>query len=180
MKRAFLFLAFCLCLQFFVFAQEEEESFEVEIEGKHSVSLVLTHSWIPQGRNFEGNKEYLVVPGFAFDYNYWFSKKWAVGLHTDFLNENFFVETNEGELLERDRPIAPALMAVFKPGNRWLFAVGMGREFADEESFTLTRLSIEYGVELPKRWEVFGVLTQDFRWNAYDATNIGIGLAKRL
>lgn len=176
-------LLICVSFMFQQMAFAQEESVEIEeekLEKRHHIALVMSHAWVRQGRNAEGEKEFLVVPSFSFDYNYWINEKWAIGLHTDFLNENFFVETSKGEILERDRPIAPALMGVFKPFERWVFSIGFGREFADEESFTLTRFSVEYGVELPKDWEVFGFLSQDFRWNAYDVTTLGIGLAKRL
>jgi hypothetical protein len=57
----------------------------------------------------------------------------------------------------------------------------MGKEFSNVDGdFTLTRLSIEYGVEIRKEWEVFGVLSQDFRWTAYNVTTFGLGLSKKL
>lgn len=183
MKTARLFST--LLLSFFalnVAAQEESFDFQEseESESKHCIAIVVSHARIGQGRNFEGDKEFLMVPSLGLDYNYWFNEKWAIGLHTDFLNQNFFVETPEGQLLERDRPIAPAITGTFKPGKHWSFALGIGREFADEESFTLTRFSVEYGVEIRKGWEVFGMLSQDFRWDAYDVTTFGFGISKRL
>jgi len=51
----------------------------------------------------------------ALHYNYWLNENWTIGLHTDFLNENFFIENEEGEILERERPVAPAIMANLSP-----------------------------------------------------------------
>lgn len=180
MKRIFLVLIL-LIFYFTAFAQEEVVEYELEEEGRrHSISLVISHARIGEGRNAEGNKEFLMVPSIGFDYNYWINEKWAIGLHTDFLNETFFVETPEGEILERERPIAPAIMAGYNIGEKWGVSFGMGREFAGEESFTLTRIKLEYGTEIRKGWEVFGVVSQDFRWSAYNITSFGIGIAKFL
>jgi hypothetical protein len=179
--KKLLFLCYLLSFSFGAIAQSEaEEKEENESESKHSIAFVIGHARIGQGRNVEGNKEFLTVPSLAFDYNYWFSERWALGLHTDFLNENFFIENEEGEILERERPIAPAIMGVYKPSEHWAISLGVGKEFSGNESFTLTRLTIEYGVEIRKGLEVFGVLSQDFRWTAYNVTTIGLGLSKKL
>ncbi|EAZ81851.1 hypothetical protein [Algoriphagus machipongonensis] len=161
--------------------QNGEEEIEIEeVEGKHSIAFVLGHSRIGQGRDAEGKKQFTMVPSLAIDYNYWISKKFALGLHTDFLNENFFIESeSEGEIIERERPIAPAVMGTFKPEEHWSFALGFGGEFvAGGETYFVTRVAIEYGVEIRNGWEVLGVLTQDFRANAYNVTTLGLGIAK--
>jgi len=181
MKYTF-FLFFLLNFSFLAYAQtESEELEETEKESKHSLALVVGHARIGQGRNAEGDKEYLAVPSLAIDYNYWINPKWAIGLHTDLLNEKFFIEDENGRILERNRPIAPAITGVFKPTERWAISLGLGKEFSnEEENFTLTRFSIEYGVEIRKGWEVFGILSQDFRWTAYNVTSFGLGLSKKL
>ncbi|MBN3581506.1 hypothetical protein JYB64_03845 [Algoriphagus aestuarii] len=164
------------------FAQGEAEGEREEIEeGKHSLALLLGHARIGQGRNEAGEKQFTMVPSFALDYNYWISEKFALGLHTDFLNENFFIESeSEGQIIERERPIAPALTGTVKPGEHWSFGLGFGGEFAKGgESYFVTRFAIEYGVEIRNGWEVLGSLTQDFRANAYNVTSLGIGIEKR-
>ncbi|MBN7814437.1 hypothetical protein [Algoriphagus pacificus] len=163
------------------FCQELEEPETEETEGKNSLAFVLGHARIGQGRNEAGEKQFTTVPSFALDYNYWFSEKFALGLHTDFLNENFFIESeSEGTLIERERPIAPALTGTVKPGEHWSFGLGFGGEFAKgAESYFVTRFAIEYGVEIRDGWEVLGSLTQDFRANAYNVTSLGIGIEKR-
>ena len=189
MKRMKIFaLLVCLGLSSSLcFAQEEievEEHEEIELEeseGRHSIAFVLGHARIGQGRDSDGNKRFTTVPSFAIDYNYWISEKFALGLHTDFLNENFFIETEDGgELIERERPIAPAIMGTYKPGEHWSFGVGFGGEFAiGGEAYFVTRFGIEYGVEIRNGWEVLGSITQDFRANAYNVTSIGLGIEKR-
>jgi len=114
------------------------------------------------------------------DYTYTFHPKWAIGLHTDLIIEKFKVEKNLGdkEVIERSYPVAPALMAIYKPGQHWSYLLGMGGEFAKEENFVLTRVGVEYAVELPKDWEILGNVGYDLRWTAYDTWTIGIGIAK--
>ncbi|MDG1276266.1 MAG: hypothetical protein P8O16_03225 [Algoriphagus sp.] len=181
MKQVLL-LSFLFMFSFSVFSQtESEKEKEIEIQSKHSLAFVIGHARIGQGRNAEGDKEFLAVPSLVLDYNYWINDRWAVGLHTDFLNEKFYIENEKGKILERNRPIAPALSGVFKPSERWAISLGMGKEFSNVDGdFTLTRLAIEYGVEIRKGWEVFGVLSQDFRWTAYNVTTLGLGLSKKL
>lgn len=169
-----LFISFCTVAH----AQEVEGEIE-ESEGKHSLALVIAHSRIGQGRDADGNKQFTMVPSVALDYNYWILPKFALGIHTDFLNENFYVESAEdGKLIERERPVAPALMGTYKPGEHWSFGLGFGGEFAEGDDYFVTRLGIEYGVEIRNGWEVLGTLTQDFRASTYNVTSIGIGIEK--
>ena len=65
-----------------------------------------------------------------------------------------------------------------KPNENWSFLLGFEAEFAKEENFFLTRVGVEYGYELPKKWEIFGTFSYDFKWNAYDSWGIGLGIAK--
>jgi hypothetical protein len=44
----------------------------------------------------------------------------------------------------------------------------------------LNRVAVEYGVEIRKGWEVFGVFQYDIRWQAYDTWTIGLGIGKAL
>ncbi|MEP0710550.1 hypothetical protein [Algoriphagus sp.] len=162
-----------------VMAQEEVREGS-EREGRHSLALVLAHARIGQGRDAEGNKQFTSVPAFALDYNYWIVPKFAIGLHTDFLNENFYIETeDEGQLIERERPIAPAIMGTYKAGEHWNFGLGIGGEFAKGEDYFVTRLGVEYTVEIRNGWGVLASLTQDFRSKAYNVTSLGLGVEKK-
>ncbi len=167
-----------------VFAQEtsKEETEEriEESEGKHSIAFILGHARIGQARNEQGEKEFLSVPSIAIDYNYWISEKFTIGLHTDLLNENFFVESEKnGDIIERERPITLLIAGVYKIGKHWGFGLGTGGEFVRGKDYFVTRAFIEYGVEIRDGWEVFGSLNQDFRANVYNITSYGIGIEKR-
>ncbi|MXV53236.1 hypothetical protein GS399_19900 [Pedobacter sp. HMF7647] len=164
------------------FAQEENET-EKGFHSYHELAVSINHTHVFEGRDADGKKKSLTLPSWGIDYTFGFSPRWAVGLHTDLTIEKFKVESTsengEKEEIERSYPIAPALMCIFKPGKHFSFLLGIGEEFAKEENLTLNRAGIEYDGELPKGWEVFGTLSYDFRWNAYDTWGLGLGIAKK-
>lgn len=160
--------------------ETEEEAFRPH----HTIGVVISHANVREGVA-EGNKRWLGLPSWGLDYNYNFHPRWAIGLHTDLILEEFIVERHlqggeESEVIERSFPIAPALMATYRFGKRRRFGLmfGPGVEFASGETFFLTRLGLEYGVELPEEWEIFGSFNYDIKWSAYDSFVFGLGIGK--
>lgn len=179
-KTLFLTALLCLIIPNKTAAQENEEK---TFHPHHQIGISINHVHVFEGRDDEGNRETLTLPAWGIDYTYQFHKKWALGLHTDFIVEKYKVEKvyaseEDKETVERSYPIAPALMGIYKPNEHWSFLLGFGGEFAKEEDFFLTRAGVEYGYELPKGWEIFGTVSYDFKWNAYDSWGIGLGIAK--
>jgi hypothetical protein len=170
--NVFLFVLGLMCFPAVIIAQE-----------KHSIALTIGHAQVFNGRDAAGNRKTLSLPMWGLDYNYKLSHKWQIGLHTDIITETFEVEKNldgggNEEVVERSRPIAPAIMGFYKPSEHWGFGLGMGGEFAKEENYALTRVAVEYGAEIRNGWEVFGAIQYDFRWKAYDTWTIGLGILK--
>ncbi len=182
LKKVF-FLAVLLFLSVFgskCTAQEKEGKAFIP---HHQIGISINHVHVFEGRDNEGNREVLSLPAWGIDYTFQFHEKWAIGLHTDFVIEKFKVEKvyandEDNETVERSYPVAPALMGIYKPNEHWSFLLGFGGEFAKEENYFLTRVGTEYGYELPKNWEIFGTLSYDLKWNAYDSWGIGLGIAK--
>lgn len=163
-----------------VTAQENEKKV---FSPHHQIGISINHAHVFEGRDDEGNHEVLNLPAWGVDYTYQFHEKWAIGLHTDFIIEKFKVEKtyasgDDKETVERSYPIAPAVMGIYKPSESWSILLGFGGEFAKEENFFLTRAGVEYGYELPKDWEIFGTFSYDLKWNVYDSSGIGLGIAK--
>ena len=169
MKNWFIFLLlFCSHLSF----AQHDKTFSKH----HRFSFLLSHTYVSQGV-IDGDKKWLTLPSVALDYNYVFLPKWAVGLHSDLIFENYKVEKSD-EVFERTTPVASALTAGFKPGEHFTCQFGLGGEFAKEEDFFLLRFGVEYGLELPKGWELVSNFVYDIKWNAYDSFSFGIGVSK--
>lgn len=164
---------------------QEKEGTETFSHSRHSLGVMIGHMHSFEGIGENGKKQTLVLPFWGIDYNYQLTEKFALGLHTDIIVESFKVQRNiggnEDELLERNKPVAPAVVGSYKVGEHWKFGLGMGGEFAKESNYTLNRVAIEYGSELGGgKWEVFGALQYDIRWKAYDTYTIGLGIIRLL
>jgi hypothetical protein len=180
MKKILLFLL--IAIQLVAVGQETEENGSGKFLPNHSFGLTIGHEHAFSGRDADGNKKTQIMPFWGIDYNLQFAPKFMIGLHTDIVMESFKVEKDlaggEEEVVERSRPVAPALMFFYKPTGHWSLGFGVGGEFAKEENYSLTRLAVEYGSEIRNGWEVFGSLQYDLRWNAYDTWTIGLGISK--
>ena len=151
----------------------------------HQIGLMLGHTHISHGKNGDnGGNKWEALPSVTVLYNYWINPKWAIGLHTDIIIESFEVEkhleTGEHEELEREYPVAPALMGIYKPGKHFSYMFGAGGEFASTEDLFLLRAETSYGVHIGKGFEFETSLSYDFRFNAYDSWGMGVGITKSL
>lgn len=170
-----------VCSLRFVYAQEPEA--EDKPADFHRVTLVMSHAHVPEGIK-NGKKEWLVLGAWGLDYDYWFRPRWAIGLHSDLVVENFEVEQSgeeeEESVIERSYPFATALMGIFQASEHLKLLLGAGGEFASEGSFFLIRAGLEYGWELPGDWELGLSLTNDFKVDAYNSWTMGVGISKIL
>ena len=175
MKKYTLILALLVSLE--TWAQESPNQ-EENFKSHHSVALLLGHTHLRKGASGNDTK-WLSLPSIGLDYNYHFNPEWSIGLHNDIITENFAVEKTEGnEVIERTKPIASLLTVGYKPGEHFTYQFGLGGEFAKEENFFVTRIGIEYSLELPKEFELLGNFGYDLKWKGYDSFAIGIGIAK--
>ncbi len=180
MKHYFLIALVVLGVSTTLSAQEtgtehaSEETFK-----HHQIGALLAHTHM-RAAEVESSKNWLAVPSFTLFYNYHFNEKWALGLHTDFVTEQFIAKSldGEGEAIERERPIAPALMLGYKPGKHFSFLLGGGVDIDKEETLGLLRLDVEYGLEIINGWEFVAAFGYDIRFNAFDSFQLGVGIAK--
>jgi hypothetical protein len=158
---------------------------EAHKEFKHSIAVMLGHSHIDEGRDEEGNAEWITVASFALDYNYHFNEKWSVGLHNDILLETFVIERISGigleeEILEREYPIASVFVVGYRVFPFLIASAGYGGEFAPGQNFAMIRVGMEAGFHLKDpSWELVTGINYDARLNAYDIWNLTAGVAKR-
>jgi len=178
----FLLMAWMVALPFLTRSQDTgERSNQGEERERHSLGLAIGHAQAFEGRNEHNERKTLALPCWSLDYNYHINSEWIIGLHTDFILEKFRVEdSSEGEFTERSYPIAPAVVGMYSLSRRWKVQLGTGVEFAKEENIFLLRVGVEYSVELPKEWEVFGSLVHDIKWDTYSTLAISMGISRRL
>lgn len=158
-----------VCISFISCAQE--------LARYHRLSLALLHANVPSGIK-DDKKSWLTLPAYSLDYDYWLVPKWAIGLHTDLIIENYFVETIKDEEIERSKPVAIAAVAIFKPEDHLSFLLGPGTEIAEEGSLFLIRVGAEYGWEFAERWELGVSLLYDAKWESYDSWMFGLGVSR--
>lgn len=171
------FLLFLLLLTpSLVLGQENMEHIDYS---PHSLTFVASYATIPNSFN-DNTNDILLVPAFGLNYDYQFNKKWGAGIHTGIILQDYKIETHGGhEEIERENPIAIAAIMYFKPHHRWKILGGYGIEVEKNESFQLIRIGVEYGVQLPKKWELGFTFENDYKINSYYTMLLGIGFTKK-
>ena len=174
MKQYLLILLFVLPV--IAFSQSEEE-FKREDHVKHRISIGLGHTHVPEGELLD-DKNKLAFASWTFDYDFHFNETWAIGLQTDLILESFIIVRSNEEELEREFPFSVTPVALFKPSERWTLIGGVGAEFAPGETLTFTRLGVEYGVEISKKWEVGATFLWDARWDYFNSWGLAIIISR--
>jgi hypothetical protein len=161
-----------------LFSQEEKE--QEPVKTGHRITIGLGHTYLAKGKNNDNKTVWLGVPSWSLNYDYRLNSKWAIGLQTDLVLEKFIVEDNNGQELEREKPFAVVPVGMFSPFEHFSFIAGAGVEFEKEEDLGLTRLGIEYGLELPKGWEAGIAGIWDNKWNNYSSWVLEFSFSKTL
>ena len=146
----------------------------------HKITLVMANSFINNSFSDQTNG-ILIVPTFGFNYDYFFNARWGLGLHTDILLQQYKVEKhNSHEEILRENPVAICGMVLFKPNHRWTLMAGYGIEAEKNENFQMIRTGVEYGIALPKHWELGFSLEFDYKIKTYSSLMFGVGFSKML
>jgi len=144
----------------------------------HKITLVMAYSIINNSFSEQSNG-ILIVPTFGFNYDYFFGERWGLGLHTDILLQQYKVEKHGGhEEILRENPVGLAGMVLFKPNHRMILMAGYGIEVEKHENFQMIRVGVEYGIPLPKHWELGFSLEFDYKIKTYSSLMFGIGFSK--
>lgn len=171
-----LFLFFFFISSIALGQETEHES----LNKKNGLTMLLGHTYVRKAV-VDGEKSWLILPSIVLDYNYSLSQNWKIGWHNDLILENFVVERfGERPEIERKKPLASTIVAGFKPGKHFTYEFGFGGEFEKEENFFLTRVGVEYSLEIKEGMEFITNFVYDFKWNAYDSFSIGVGLSKSI
>ena len=85
-----------------VLAQENDEHESEEAFKHHRVSITFGHTHVPKGAPAVTNGSSLVVPSWGLNYEYWFTHKWALGLHNDTEIATYVLKIIQGVLLKEN------------------------------------------------------------------------------
>lgn len=149
------------------------------LKSNHRISLGLGHTSISQGE-VDGETEWLSMPSWSLNYDYWISNKFAIGLQNDIVIESYKVEEHDSETLERNYPVSIIPVIIYKPIEQLGIVGGVGTEIAGGHGITLTRIGIEPGFHLPGNWEAGGSLVWDAKWDHYNSWAITFIISKLL
>jgi len=156
---------------------ESNQTLSHGLKSSHRLTLGLGHTHLSQGK-IEGETEWLPIASWTLNYDYWVSDKWAIGLQNDWILETFIVKQDGGEELERKKPWAMVPVAMYKFANSWTAIGGVGAEFSEGRTLTMTRLGLEYGWHLPNNLEVGLAAVWDGKWGYYNSWGLAFTFSK--
>lgn len=148
-------------------------------EKKNSFTGNMAFSFVPTelGENF--NEVLLIVPTVGLKFDRHLSPHWRIGLHADFLLEQFeLVKDEGGEVFGRSYPVNLCVMASYVFHNDILVSAGLGQEFETRETFSTITLGVDYEIELTDYWDVVLMSSWDYRISHYSSFLVGIGFAR--
>lgn len=156
-------------------SRDHEPAHEQAHEPHFRIAAFLSHTFI--SGVVPGTR--LAIPSYGLDLEYWPSHKLGIGLHSDLELENFVVEREHQEVLEREYPVVASLDVLYRPWQGLVFQVGPGVEIDRNQHFFLFRLGMEYEVELGHHWDLYPTAFYDARADAFSSFSIGLGVGKR-
>lgn len=140
------------------------------------IAAVMGHTYINSGGP-EGN---LYIPSWGLDIDFWLSPNWGIGLHNDVEIENFVVEKDEAEFIERVNPLVFTLDALYNLGQGFIVSIGPGVELEQNASFALVRAGLEYEYDMNQQLYFMPTLYYDQRFDGYSTTSFGLGVGYKL
>ena len=123
-NRLLLFLAFTVFVELNSFAQEAELKEDID---RNRLSFLMAYGIIPEHTTAdEATSNYLfVVPAIGMNYDFLFTPKFGLGLHTDVILQKFEVQELKDDLeVERMFPVTVNLMASYRPNDKWTILAG--------------------------------------------------------
>ncbi len=184
---AFLFNATVLRAQDEYSAEHGHDHSEGEKHLRHAIGFSIGHTHISTGFK-DGDSKWLALPSFGLHYAHSFHPKWALALHSEMIVEDFVVQgsgntrseggVNEDSVIKRGRPIAIALIGMYKIHKHITLFAGGGMEFSEHDDFGLVKVGADFPYHFGNNWEMFGTLSADIKVDAYSSFSFGFGVAK--
>lgn len=181
LKSYLLFITTFLVVAFSSSLYGQSHENEDTHEFKHfRVAVALGHAYIPEASN--GNTDFVVIPAFGLEAQYWFNHKWGIALKSDIEIATYFVENNNGNSNEiiRKNPVIMALPVLFSPwNNHFTFILGPGIEFEEHKNFSVFRIGVGSEIEFGNHWDFAPEIIYDLKDGHINSLTIAIGVGKR-
>ncbi len=188
MKQIFILAMFAFAMNVMAQQQHDEHQNTGEHQshhGKHKVAFYTGFTHIPSAfYEHETHEESTGkwVPTIGLDYYYSLNHKWEIGLIGDIELDQYYIQTENFDELERNNVVVWSAVAKYKPTKRIGIIAGPGMEWEfkkhDTESFWVIKTGIEYEGAIENGWELTPVFTYDFK-EEYSAYAFGISIGKR-
>jgi hypothetical protein len=169
-----------ICTATFLFSQDHDEAHHELKPPFHKLSFVTANSLINHV-NSDNTNGLRLVPVYGLNYDYMFHQKWAVGFHSDIIIQQFQVETHHGqEEIIRENPVALCGVVIYKPHPKFGILGGYGIEIESHKNLQILRFGIDYGIHLPKNWELGFLIEYDYKIKSYGSLMFGFSFSKLL
>ena len=139
------------------------------------IAFYIGHTLIPE---LSSDKNVL-IPSYGLDIDYWFSDAFGLGIHSDIEIENFVVNKNESEEIERQFPLVLTLDALYSPIDGLIIQAGPGVELDPGKRFLLSRVGVEYEIPIGHHWDLSPAIFYDHRFNSFGTWTLSLGVGKR-
>lgn len=138
-----LFSSFCFGAQ----AQTDLAVEEHVEELKNSVKFVLSHTYVPKGREVGDGDDLLILPSLGLEYNYKLKPRLTIGGHVEVEIMNYVLEPKNDTVITRDYPIISAVMLQYEVIDGLWFGLGPGYEIERNKNLWVAKFSLEYEFE---------------------------------
>ncbi|MCF6359174.1 MAG: hypothetical protein L3J29_00245 [Cyclobacteriaceae bacterium] len=155
------------------------ESEEEEVFKHNRLSIIISQTHVPKAFQSSTGDKGIIMPSWGFNYEYWFNRKFALGIHSDMEISTYIIEDENGQELERTRPFIVALVGIYNPWKGLELIGGFGREFEENKNFWMYRIGVEYEIEIGDNWDIAPGLVFDIKEDLYDSWTVGLGVGKR-
>lgn len=145
------------------------------------ISALIGHAYIPEAKS--ESDDFVAIPTFGFDIQFWFNHKWGIALKNDLEIANYLVESNNSESIDiaRKYPVIIALPALFSPwkNNHFTFILGPGVELASSGNFSVIRMGVGSEFKIGNDWDFSPELIYDLKDGHINSITLALGVGKR-
>ncbi|HAW51564.1 MAG TPA: hypothetical protein DCX54_04425, partial [Flavobacteriales bacterium] len=106
-------------------------------------------------------KDYLAVPTYGIEYIRKIKKWFLLGFVNEFELENYVIEHENEESIERSYIYVVSVLALFKPVKNLVIFAGPGYELTSDHNFEVLKIGVSYEFELSEKWDLAPLVYMD-------------------